>query len=120
MFTPNRLRLLFRQGRTLFYCVAREPGKKEMLGKSSLIHYFLLGEVVLSRNAPPVSVLSKSFSQSSSVSSSTSDTSGTTGTGGGDGGQLVCPKCGNPCEYVATLVSSTRLSEARKICILFQ
>jgi len=102
MFTPNRLRLLFRQGRTLFYCVAREPG-----------------EVVLSRNAPPVSVLSKSFSQSSSVSSSTSDTSGTTGTGGGDGGQLVCPKCGNPCEYVATLVSSTRFVKCEKCSHFF-
>ena len=29
-------------------------------------------------------------------------------TEGGGGGSLLCPKCGSPCEHVATFISSTR------------
>ena len=30
------------------------------------------------------------------------------GGGSGQDNQMLCPKCGSPCEHVATLISSTR------------
>ena len=38
------------------------------------------------------------------------------GAGGGDN-QLLCPKCGAPCEHVATFITNTRWLEGTNICL---
>jgi len=67
------------------------------------------------------------FSVSKAISSSNvggSDDSGSgnkaTGSGSGSGdNQMLCPKCGSPCEHVATLISSTRFVKCEKCSHFF-
>jgi len=40
-------------------------------------------------------------------------------TEGGGGGSLLCPKCGSPCEHVATFISSTRFVKCDKCSHFF-
>lgn len=43
----------------------------------------------------------------------------TSGGGSGNDNQLSCPKCGSPCEHVATLISSTRFVKCEKCSHFF-
>lgn len=69
-----------------------------------------------------------------SVTRGPEDGSGPTGVGGGKAGggkgaqggsgsgqdsQMLCPKCGSPCEHVATLISSTRFVKCEKCSHFF-
>jgi len=50
------------------------------------------------------------------VSKNTTDKGGS---GGSGSGQLLCPKCGSPCEHVATFISSTRFVKCDKCSHFF-
>lgn len=101
---PSKLRFSLRQGRTIVYLIGRDPG-----------------EVSVSHHC--CRLQARHVSQSSSL---LSDKAGPgpggpdkTEGGGGGGGSLLCPKCGSPCEHVATFISSTRFVKCDKCSHFF-
>jgi len=101
---PSKLRFSLRQGRTIVYLIGRDPG-----------------EVPVSHHC--CRLQARHVSQSSSL---LSDKAGPgpggpdkTEGGGGGGGSLLCPKCGSPCEHVATFISSTRFVKCDKCSHFF-
>jgi len=109
MFLPNRLRILLRQGRTIYYCVGNNPGD-----------IYVSGYQVLPDHHHHQQLPVRQFSQTSIVQSSNDkDKTTDTGGGGGSGGQLLCPKCGSPCEQVATFIASTRFVKCDKCSHFF-
>jgi len=124
MKLPARLRLFYREGGRLVY----------VCGQEQLDHPALRRRLVHHQNNCRFFSVSKCIS-SQSVGGGTDDTNGTSGVGGsksgggsgskttsgGDGGdnQMTCPKCGSPCEHVATLISSTRFVKCEKCSHFF-
>jgi len=107
---PSKLRFSLRQGRTIVYCIGREPGDVSV----STVSY----------HCQPLTVQQvRQLSQSSSLKSATTggpdNTEGGSAGGGGGSSQLLCPKCGSPCEHVATFISSTRFVKCDKCSHFF-
>jgi len=99
---PSKLRFSLRQGRTIVYCIGREPGD-------------------LSHCHHPARPQRRNISQTCSFLSAGPGAGGPDNTQGGGGGssQLLCPKCGSPCEHVATFISSTRFVKCDKCSHFF-
>jgi len=101
---PSKLRFSLRQGRTIVYCIGREPGDVS----AGHCHHQPLAQV-------------RTVCQTSCLLSAGPGTGGPDKTEGGGGGssQLLCPKCGSPCEHVATFISSTRFVKCDKCSHFF-
>jgi len=101
---PSKLRFSLRQGRTIVYCIGRDPGDHSV----SHCHH----QPRLQR---------RNISQTCSFLSAGPSSGGPDNTEGGGGGssQLLCPKCGSPCEHVATFISSTRFVKCDKCSHFF-
>jgi len=99
---PSKLRFSLRQGRTIVYLIGRDPG-----------------EVSVSHHC--CRLQARHVSQSSSLLSDKTGPGpgGPDKTEGGGGGSLLCPKCGSPCEHVATFISSTRFVKCDKCSHFF-
>jgi len=102
---PSKLRFSLRQGRTIVYLIGREPG-----------------EVSVSHHSHCCRLQTRHVSHTSSLLSDKTGPGpgGPDRTeGGGGGGSLLCPKCGSPCEHVATFISSTRFVKCDKCSHFF-
>jgi len=111
---PSKFRFLYRRGGKVFYYL---PSENEV--SCSVSH--LVNTVSHNQNcrwvsyARPMVMMSeqgdgggsKGGDVGSGKGGSGSD-KGPTSSGGGGDNQLLCPKCGSPCEHVATFISSTR------------
>merc|ERR1719192_2857723 len=99
---PSKLRFSLRQGITIVYLIGRDPG-----------------EVTVSHHC--CRLQARHVSQSSSLLSDKTGPGpgGPDKTEGGGGGSLLCPKCGSPCEHVATFISSPRFVKCDKCSHFF-
>ena len=106
---PSKLRFSLRQGRTIVYCIGREPGQCRGEG-SGECHLLPAGDVSAGHCHHQPLAQVRTICQTSCLLSAGPGTGGPDKTEGGGGGssQLLCPKCGSPCEHVATFISSTR------------
>jgi len=124
MKIPSRLRVFTREGgRLLYVCGGGEEARRSSAP--------LLRKVVNTHHHKNCRFFSVSKCMSSSAGGSDDTTSGVGGSksgngkstsssssGGGDN-QMLCPKCGSPCEHVATLISSTRFVKCEKCSHFF-
>ena len=106
---PSKVRVSCRQGGRILYCINPEKsGPNSRLFKNLINHnkncrWLSSSKVLLTAKG--------SDDGSGSVGGAgngggAGKSSGASGSGGDN--QLLCPKCGSPCEHVATFISSTR------------
>ena len=108
---PSRVRVAYRQGGRIFYYIS--PDKAELGPNSKLFKNLLINHNKHCRWLSSSKVLSTAKGPEDGAGGdggagkSGGAGKGAQGGGGGDN-QLLCPKCGSPCEHVATFISSTR------------
>jgi len=122
MQLPSRLRLLTREGGRLLY-VLEEGSSSKVLTNARLRKFNHHKNCRYFSGSNCLASTSAGGSDDSGVGSGKSGNSGksTSSSGGGSGNdnQLSCPKCGSPCEHVATLISSTRFVKCEKCSHFF-
>eukprot|EP00088_Acartia_fossae_P021217 TRINITY_DN2270_c0_g1_i1.p1 TRINITY_DN2270_c0_g1~~TRINITY_DN2270_c0_g1_i1.p1 ORF type:complete len:620 (-),score=208.78 TRINITY_DN2270_c0_g1_i1:786-2645(-) len=121
MQIPTRLRFFRREGgRLLYLCEeATTPRANSRLKKLQINHhkncrYFSGSSSLLSGSNN-----SDDSGVGSGKSGNGNGKSASSGGGNGNDNQLLCPKCGSPCEHVATLISSTRFVKCEKCSHFF-
>lgn len=122
---PTKLRFAYRRGGRVFYYLSPEEGG---VASASLQADTLSGHKQnkrwLSYAAPAVMTAEKGGdggSKGGDVGSSagSSDKGAVGGGAGGGDNQLLCPKCGAPCEHVATFITNTRFVKCEKCSHFF-
>jgi len=117
---PSKVRVSCRQGGRILYCINPEKsGPNSRLFKNLINHnkncrWLSSSKVLLTAKG--------SDDGSGSVGGAgngggAGKSSGASGSGGDN--QLLCPKCGSPCEHVATFISSTRFVKCEKCSHFF-
>jgi len=121
MKVPANLRLFRREGGRLFYiCTSEDTSFKHHVIKykhnvnhRNTCRYFSSSTCLASTSGS---------NDESGVGSGKGSGNNKSASGGGSSGgdnQLSCPKCGSPCEHVATLISSTRFVKCEKCSHFF-
>jgi len=119
---PSRVRVAYRQGGRIFYYISPERselGQNSHTFKNLFVNHnkhcrWLSSSTALCTSQVPPEDGSVGGGKSGGVGKGTQGTSGS----GGDN-QLLCPKCGSPCEHVATFISSTRFVKCEKCSHFF-
>jgi len=128
MTLPVRLRIISREGgRLLYLCGSQRsnlPARARRLvqsGECSYHHAACMSKSGKGQDSSGVGD-GNNVGAGGGLGGSTANGGGGTSAGGGKGGsdnQMVCPKCGSPCEHVATLISSTRFVKCEKCSHFF-
>jgi len=121
---PSKVRVAYRQGGRIFYYISPERaelGPNSHLFKNLLINHnkhcrWLSSSKVLSTTKGPEDGAG-GVGGASKGGGAGKGTQGSSGSGGDN--QLLCPKCGSPCEHVATFISSTRFVKCEKCSHFF-
>jgi len=120
---PSKLRVACRRGGNIFYYLSSVKNDKHL--QNLLINHNKNCHWLACSNTSILS--SKGSDDGGSEGSSVSNLGGKSGgqstqdssSGGGGDNQLLCPKCGSPCEHVATFISSTRFVKCEKCSHFF-
>jgi len=117
---PSKVRVSCRQGGRILYCINPEKsGPNSRLFKNLINH----NKNCRWLSSSKVLLTAKGSDDGSGTVGGASNgggagkSSGASGSGGDN--QLLCPKCGSPCEHVATFISSTRFVKCEKCSHFF-
>jgi len=110
---PSKLRFAYRRGGRLFYYLATEGGELSSATATCVPSVHTQQCKWLSCCSQPTMMAADKGDdgKGGDVGSGSSDDKGSPSGGGGGskgGDKLLCPKCGAPCEHVATFITSTR------------
>jgi len=120
---PSRVRFAYRAGGRIFYCISAESSLGTQTAGSGSKNFFINHNKAcrwLSTSRPALSTGEGGGDGNVGGGKGAPPPPGKGGAAGGGGdNQLLCPKCGSPCEHVATFVSSTRFVKCEKCSHFF-